>query len=126
LRAGFSGATLLAISRTIFVRLFNFAGLVTSTVIEVVAAPMFNVGMAATFYGAIDHADHGRAHFYQIFLAREFVLAAGRTAGVAAFLVFLGKADAIESAKTWFLLLGFIPLVYILLTKRILSEAERA
>lgn len=125
LLSGFIGASLIALARVLYVALFNIFGIIISSMIKVFAHPLFGVGLAPTFYHAIDQSPKHQKEFFEYMIAREMPLALGRILSVLAFLLFLKLGTEMEIAKAWFLVIGFIPLAFWFLTwrfEKILSE----
>ncbi|MCK4354770.1 hypothetical protein KAW43_00210 [Candidatus Parcubacteria bacterium] len=113
---GFVGASLIAMARVIYIAFFNVAGIITSSIIKIFAQPFFGIGLAPTFYHAIDQSHKHQKEFFEYMIAREMPLALGRIIGVLAFLLFLRFGTDMEVAKAWFLILGFVPLIFWFLT----------
>ncbi|HLB51320.1 hypothetical protein A3F07_00050 [candidate division WWE3 bacterium RIFCSPHIGHO2_12_FULL_38_15] len=119
LKVGFIGAVFLTLGRLIYIYMFSFLGTVVSSVVGLIAGPLYGIGLASTFFDVLDHSpDHEKAYFAYITL-REVFLAAGRTFGALMFLLFINNVEnKLAVAKYWFLLLGFTPLIYFYLTGR--------
>ena len=113
---GFVGASLMAIARVVYVTFFNIFGIIISSTIKTFAQPFFGVGLASTFYHAIDQSPKHKEEFFGYMMAREIPLVLGRVLSVLAFLLLLKLGTGIEIAKVWFLILGFIPLIFWFLT----------
>ncbi len=119
LKVGFLGAAFLTVGRFIYIYMFSFLGTVVSSIVGLIAGPLYGIGLASTFFDALDHSpDHEKAYFAYITL-REVFLAVGRTFGAFLFLLFINNIEnKLAVAKYWFLLLGFTPLIYFYLTRR--------
>jgi len=115
---GFVGASLMAIARVVYVTFFNVFGIIISSTIKIFAQPFFGVGLASTLYHAIDQSPKHKEEFFEYMIAREMPLALGRILSVLAFLLLLRFGTGIEIAKVWFLILGFVPLIFWFLTWR--------
>jgi len=118
LLSGFIGASLIALARVLYIALFNIFGIIISSIIKVFAQPLFGVGLAPTFYHAIDRSPKHQKEFFEYMIAREMPLALGRILSVLAFVLFLKLGTDMEIAKAWFLTIGFIPLTFWFLTWR--------
>jgi MFS transporter, YQGE family, putative transporter len=118
LASGLFGAGLLAASQVVYVAFFNFFGVILSGVINILGQPLFNVGLASTFYQAIDKSPEYRTGFFEYMIAREIPLALGRILSVVAFFLFLKFGTGLGAAKTWFVILGFVPFAFWFLTKK--------
>jgi len=113
---GFIGASLMAVARVLYIAFFNFFGIIVSSIIKILAQPLFGVGLASTFYHAIDQSPQHQKEFFEYITLREISLAIGRILSVSAFFLFLKLGSDIGVAKIWFLILGFIPFVFWFLT----------
>lgn len=117
IRFGYLGAALFVVSTAIYIGLFNFTGMVISSFIDILAGPMFAIGMAATFYHAIDKSLDRESNYYAYIVLRETILTIGRVVSIVLFLVTLRLADDLTVAKVWYLALFLLPLGFCLLTK---------
>lgn len=113
---GFVGASLMAIARVLYITFFNIFGIIASSIIKVFAQPFFGVGLAPTFYYAIDQSPKHKEEFFEYMIAREMPLALGKILSILTFFLLLKFGTDIEIAKAWFLILGFIPLIFWFLT----------
>lgn len=119
LRLGFIGAMLLSFGRVLYIGMFSIAGMIVSSLIALLGGPLFGIGLASTFFDAIDHSPNHEKYYFEYMVFREIFLAFGRTSGTLVFLIVLNTfGNQLELTKYWFLILGFMPLFYFYATKK--------
>ncbi len=125
MKFGFVGATLFLFSNIFFIGMFSSTGILISSAIALFANPLFSVGLASSFFRAIDHNPNHKEEYYKYITFRELILTVGRFCGASFFLLFLNIGSQLTMAKVWYLFLGVIPLIYFLLTRHFEKMIEK-
>src|SRR3989344_1983099 len=112
----FIGSVLFIVSRSTYIRFFSLTGMVIGASIELFANPLFGLGLASTFFDAIDHSSRTKHRPAEYIYVREVALMIGRVLGCFLILFVFNLRGGIESLKISYLILSFIPFIYFLLT----------
>jgi YQGE family putative transporter len=126
LKFGFIGALLFIFVHLVYIFFFSTNGIILSSFIGVFANPLFGVGLASTFFLIIDSHPQHKKDYYTYITYREIPLALGRIAGASLFLLLLSLGSELIIAKTWYLMLGFIPILFFFLTHRFNKIIEKS
>lgn len=118
LKFGLIGATLFIFVHVLYIVFFSPNGIVLSSFIGVFANPLFNIGLASTFFLIIDSHPSHKKHYFTFITFREIPIAMGRIAGAGLFLLLLKTGSEVTIAKTWYMLLGFAPILFFFLTHK--------
>ena len=122
---GGTGSVLLFASRFLYVSLFTVPALITAAIINLFADPLFGLGLAATYFDAIDHSPKHQKNYYAYIVFDEMLLTFGRVCGAIIITLSLYFLSDIVAARLWFLVISIIPLLYFLLTVRFEKDFER-
>lgn len=121
LEYGLWGAGLMVLARTVYVGMFSLGSLIFASLVKIVALPFYGVGLASTLFDAIDHCPNHKMHYFEHIYLREIFLTVGRVSEAALLLFLVTNFDQIVVVKYWYWIIGFTPLVYYWLTKKLVK-----